>query len=165
MATGTVARGVVTSASRGVGESAWCGRVCGVPDCVSEASDLGFGMPRRLGHEKPLASAREGMRISAMHGGESVEEVECGERGYGGCEGMPDCVSEASDLGFGKPRCLGHEKPLVLAREGICSSAMQEEESVCHFLGEEKVCAMERSGEERERRRRIDRSMSTCVRG
>ena len=122
VATGTVARGVVASASRGVGESAWCRRVCGMPDCVSEASDLGFGMPRCPGHEKPLASAREGMRITAMHGGESGEEVECGERGYGRSAVIPDCVSEASDLGSGKPRCLGHEKPLVLAREGVCSS-------------------------------------------
>ena len=78
---------------------------------------------------------------------------------------MPDCVSEASDLGSGKPRRLGHEKPLVSTREGICSSAMQEEESVCHFLGEEKVCAMKRSGDERkeEKDRSIDEHMCERV--
>ena len=54
-------------------------------------------MPRRLGHEKPLVSARETMHIAAMQGGvRGGEKVECGERG---CEVMPDCVSEASDLG------------------------------------------------------------------
>ena len=43
---------------------------------------------------------------------------------------------------------------------------MMEEESVCHFLGEEKVCAMKRSGEEKEQEEK-DRSLDEhmCERG